>query len=113
MITKKITNEELSANTISSLPTRPTAPKAFGGRGYTAGEMKAAFDKLPLLISQRFNQLIDEIEAQPELSIAGSLLTGINDGHTLKALFSDIKDGSFCAYLNIFGEPMNSYISAL
>lgn len=61
MITEIITNEEIRECGVSSLPTRPTAPTAFGGRGYTAGELKAAFDRLPCLIIDRLNSLISEV----------------------------------------------------
>ena len=61
MTTSKITDSEIESLKISSLPTRPTAPTAFGGQGYTATEMKEAFDKLPLKIIEEFNALIDDI----------------------------------------------------
>ena len=41
----KITDNEISDKLISSLPSRPTAPASFGGRGFSANEMKAAFDE--------------------------------------------------------------------
>lgn len=63
MTTQKITDAEIASLRIAALPTRPTAPSAFGGRGYTAEEMKAAFDRLPLFIIQRLNALIDEMDA--------------------------------------------------
>ncbi|MBQ8381341.1 MAG: hypothetical protein IJY18_05550 [Clostridia bacterium] len=63
MKTSKITESEIADLKISSLPTRPTAPASFGGRGYTAKDMKAAFDKLPLFIIERLNSVIDDIAA--------------------------------------------------
>ena len=51
MYTSKILDSEISGLKVASLPTRPTAPQSFGGKGFTAAEMKAAFDKLPLLAS--------------------------------------------------------------
>lgn len=62
MKTQKISDSEIESLKIASLPTRPTAPTAFGGKGYTAIEMKQAFDKLPLRIIREFNSLISEIE---------------------------------------------------
>ena len=35
MTTNKITDSEIESLKVGSLPTRPTAPTAFGGRGYT------------------------------------------------------------------------------
>ena len=61
MNTEKITDSEIEQLKVASLPSRPTAPPSFGGRGYTAKEMKEAFDKLPLFIIGRLNSLIDDI----------------------------------------------------
>ena len=69
---------------MSSLPTRPTAPSAFGGSGYTATEMKAAFDRLPLKIIERFNLLLSEIEN-------GTLTEEICAHEPLSTLISDVK----------------------
>ncbi|MBO5879609.1 MAG: hypothetical protein J6Q68_03565 [Clostridia bacterium] len=63
MNTKKITSSEIEPLKIAALPTRPTAPTAFGGKGYTPTEMKAAFDKLPLKIIESFNTLVDDVES--------------------------------------------------
>ena len=63
MTTKKIPDSEIESLRVASLPTRPTAPTAFGGKGYSATEMKEAFDKLPLRIVDAFNLLVAEIEA--------------------------------------------------
>ena len=93
MKSKIITEEEISPLKISSLPTRPTAPSSFGGRGYTSAEMKAAFDRLPLFIIERFNALIADIEAVGEGSLASSIMTELAEGHSLCHLFSEIKSG--------------------
>ena len=72
MNTTKILDSEINDFKIASLPSRPTAPTAFGGKGYTSSEMKAAFDRLPLFIIERLNELIDDVtelsEAIAELS---------------------------------------------
>lgn len=101
MITEKITDTQIADLRVSSLPTRPNAPSAFGGRGYSAEEMKAAFDRLPVLIAERLNSLIDDIGAEPSTSISASILTGISEAHTLARLFSDITDGSLATYLKV------------
>ena len=107
MNTTKITETEIKDFKIASLPSRPTAPAAFGGRGYTAADMKAAFDKLPLYIIERFNSLIDDVSDADEGGLAAAIPTGIYDGHTLKGFFSDILSGSSAAYLSLGDETLN------
>lgn len=99
MNTTKILESEISDFKISSLPSRPTAPTAFGGKGYTSAEMKAAFDKLPLYIIERFNMLLDDIASDDDNSLCAEIPTGIKEGHTLKNLFDDISNGNFPSYL--------------
>ena len=112
MTTKKITSEEISAHAVESLPTRPTESTAFGGRGYTSTEMKAAFDRLPKLVIERFNNLIDDIEggdilndikiANENMPTVGDLIDGMNDerlasaitvfGTSLKLVLHNLRD---------------------
>lgn len=61
MSVQTITEQELAANGVSSLPLTPTASPALGGRDYTPGEVKAAFDRLPRLIAARFNALLGAV----------------------------------------------------
>jgi hypothetical protein len=109
MTTKKITEGEISTLKVASLPTRPTAPSAYGGRGYTALEMKAAFDKLPLFIAARFNALLDDIAADDENSLAAEIPTGIKEGHNLRRLFADVTSGEFAEYLDLDGVTLLGY----
>ena len=111
MKTTKITDSEITPLKIASLPTRPTAPTAFGGKGYTATQMKEAFDKLSLLIIERFNFLIDDITAVD--GISEDIKTGINDTHTLSKLFSDILSGEFAGYLKIANGTLASEIAEI
>ena len=97
----KITSGDIANKTVASLPTRPTLPSAFGGKGYTAEEVKAAFDKLPLYIVERYNELIDDIRGADGGTVADAISTGIEEGHTLFDLFDDIKSGAFSAYLKV------------
>ena len=113
MTTSKITGSEVQELKISSLPSRPTAPASFGGRGFTARDMKAAFDRLPMLIVERFNQLLDDIEAVGEGSFADAIATGIAQGHTLSTLFEDIGNGNFSGYLTVHGEALNVLLSKM
>lgn len=101
MITEKITDEEMSECCVASLPTRPNAPGAFGGRGFSAQDMKEAFDRLPRLIAERLNSLIDDVHSSGEGSVSAAIPTGISDGHTLAQLFSDIISGAFASYLRV------------
>jgi hypothetical protein len=111
MKTTKIFDSEIRNMLISSLPSRPTAPTAFGGRGFTAIEMKEAFDKLPLYLVSKFNALIDDITRDSEDSILSSIPTGIKEGHSLKDLISDLDSGNLASYLNVQGEPLAARLS--
>jgi hypothetical protein len=84
MNTRKIYDSDISSLKVSSLPTRPTAPTAFGGKGYTATEMKEAFDKLPLYIIDHFNTLVGEIEN-------GSLAQFLSNLEPFSSMLSDIE----------------------
>ena len=106
MNTTLIQSSEYEALKISSLPTSPTADVNYGGYGYSASEMKAAFDALPLFILAKLNTLITDILAEPNESVAASMKTGISDSHTLSKLFEDVKDGSFASYLDVGGESL-------
>ena len=90
----KILTEEIDELKISSLPTRPTSKLGMGGVGYSAKEMKAAFDALPLFIIERFNALISDISDIGEDSLVGALPTGLWEGHTVKDFFEDVKSGN-------------------
>ena len=83
MTTSKISDTEIDALKVASLPTRPTAPTAFGGKGYTATEMKEAFDKLPLKIIEEFNALIDDIAT-------GALAELLIQKEPFKSMLSDL-----------------------
>ena len=76
MNSKKITDSDISALKISSLPTRPTAPAEFGGKGYTATELKAAFADLP------------DGDGLIELRGETLYLTGKNDSAVRRAVMS-------------------------
>ena len=113
MNTTKILDSEINDLKIASLPSRPTAPSAFGGKGYTSAEMKAAFDRLSLFIIKRFNMLLDDITYEGEGSLAADIPTGISESHTLSALFSDILSGDFPLYLSLGDESLAEMKSRL
>lgn len=112
MNTKKILTDEISDIKVSSLPSRPTAPTAFGGKGYTAAQMKAAFDRLPLFIIERFNMLLDDISSVGDGSISAEIPTGIGDGHTLCQFFTDIESGELAKYLSLGDMTLDEFITA-
>lgn len=109
----KITDVELETASVASLPTRPTSPTAFGGRGYTPKEMKAAFDKLPLLLAERYNLLLEDVCALGEDSLAGAVPTGLSEEHTLSELFTDIKNGNLATYLTVGQKTLYSILDRL
>ena len=111
MKTTKIKEEEIKDLKIASLPTRPTADTGFGGKGYSASDMKAAFDKLPLFIIERFNSLFEDIFEDG--GIAENIPTGIDAEHTLKALVSDITSGLFATYLTVGGITLLEKLSQI
>ena len=112
MKTIKITEGEIAPLRVSALPSRPTAPTSFGGKGYTATQMKEAFDRLPLLIIKRLNSLIDDINDE-ENGITLNIPTGIKADHTLRDLFEDILTGEIGNYLAVHGNSLAGYLSRL
>ena len=106
MTAKQIKEGEIADLKVASLPTRPCAPTAFGGRGFTSVEMKAAFDRLPLFIIERFNALLEDISAEGKESLAGEIKTGISEGHSLCELFSDLTDGRAAGYITVLGKSL-------
>ena len=107
MNTTKILDSEIHDLKISSLPSRPTAPTAFGGKGYTSAQMKAAFDKLSLFIIKRFNMLLDDVTSEGEGSLAADIPTGISEGHTLSSFFEDVISGELPLYLSVGEETLS------
>ena len=100
MKTTKILDSEIAELKISSLPSRPTAPSAFGGKGYSAKEMKEFFDKLPLFIIERLNQLIEDLSSAED-SVASAIKTGITRDKTLAEFFTDLTNGDASSYISV------------
>ena len=110
MNTTKITRSESEPLQIALLPTRPTAPSAFGGSGFTAIEMKAAFDRLPLLIIERFNSLVDDVTGG---DICTAIPTGIDGANTLAALLAAFSDGTLASLIAYRDTTLTAYIEGL
>lgn len=106
MNTTKILDSEINDLKIASLPSRPTAPTAFGGKGFTSAEMKAAFDKLSLFIIKRFNMLLEDVSGMGEGSLSAEIPTGIKEGHTLSELFNDVQSGVLASYFSMGEESL-------
>ena len=98
MKTKKITSTEISASAVASLPTRPSSDGRYGSAAYTASELKAAFDKLPLLVIERFNALLDDVA---DGSLLASLPSGIKETESLSSFLKDVESGSLASYLKV------------
>ncbi len=113
MTSTKINDADIANLKISSLPSRPTAPTAFGGRGYTASEMKEAFDKLPLYIIEKFNALLEDISAHGDGSLADEIPTGIREEHSLYNFFCDIVSGAAAGYIKVIDMPLAEAIADL
>ena len=105
---EKITAKELNECSIASLPSRPSRPSLYSGRSLSAKELREAFDKLPHLLAERFNALIESLglyrEGEALVCFAEALATGISEGHSLCDLFADIKNGALCEYMSADGE---------
>ena len=98
----KITPSEIAENSVASLPTSPSSPSLYRGKTYSAAELRAAFDRLPLLLAERYNGLFDSlgINRTEAERFAELIATGISEEHSLEDLFRDIESGAFSAYLS-------------
>ena len=80
---------------------------------FTSAELKAAFDRLPLLLVDRYNMLVDDAGALGEGSLAAEIPTGIAPEHTLTDLFADIENGNLASYIRVGDESLLSVINRL
>jgi len=113
MKTKPISESEYTALRISALPSRPTASSAFGGKGYTASQLKEAFDQLPMLLVERFNALLEDIGRSGEDSLADSIPTGLESNHTLAQLFDDVQSGTLATYLQVGDQTLFNLLTEM
>jgi len=106
---EQLTESELNAEGVVSLPTRPNGDYSSGGEALSATELKERFDRLPRYIAARLNQLIALVNADPsnkgDEAIADLILTGMFPStapeHTLADLFSEILNGDLAGYLSV------------
>ena len=113
MKSKKITDGDINDKKVASLPTRPTAPAAFGGKGYTATELKEAFDSLPLFLVEKYNELISDILGENGGGLTDTVKTGINGTQTLADFFSDVLNGNLITYLAAPNGSLAEYLIKL
>jgi hypothetical protein len=113
MSAQKITVSEINERLIENLPTRPNAPTSMGGKGYSAKELKAAFDSLPRLIAERYNELIDDLTNPEGSEIINGVKTGPSETDTLGAFLESVKNGSFLENVMLDGEVLIYYLRSL
>ena len=87
MKARQIQPADIADILIASLPSRPTAPTSLGGKGYGASQMKEAFDKLPLYIVERYNELIADVNDLGEDSLASVMRDTPVISHAVAAVF--------------------------
>ena len=112
MSVQKISDTEINERLIANLPTRPNAPTSMGGRGYGAAELKAAFDALPTLVAERYNELIADLTNEAGSEVIRSAHTG-TEGETVGMLLDGMKDGTLLDKILIDGEILSYYLRAL
>ena len=108
-----ITDEEIELMKVAALPNRPTAPPEYGGNGYTAKEMKEAFDKLPLYLVARLNDLIDDIGTDSSDSVANSIKLGLAGGMTLSEFVSLFESGEILGMIPVGEDTLLGYMQKI
>ena len=107
MSIQKIKASEAAAYGVSSLPNRPSSPSLYSGNALTAEELRAAFDRLPLLVAERLNDLIEATglytEGEERDSLAALIATGLADGHSLEDLFRELESGELAHRISADG----------
>lgn len=113
MKAQKITDEEIEQLKVANLPNRPTAPEEYGGAGFSAKEMKEAFDRLPLYVMGKYNDLVDDITAEGEDSISGTIKIGLGEDITLRDFISWFSDGRILTFIPAGGENLALYLAGI
>lgn len=113
MKAQTILTEDIEALKVSSLPNRPTAPEEYGGVGFSAKQMKEAFDALPLYIIERFNELIDDIVTEGEDSISHVIKVGLGEEVSLYDFADWFYDGRILSFIPYGGTTLADFLDAL
>lgn len=107
MAIAQLTESEMNAQGVVSLPTRPNGDFASGGEALSPTALKERFDRLPRYIAARLNALIAALNAEPadgEDAVADMIRTGLfpsEGGHTLSDFFADVLNGDLAGYLSV------------
>lgn len=108
MSIQQISYKELLENGVQALPNRPSTPSLYSGNAMSAHDLKAAFDRLPTLIAERFNDLLRATglfdENDPKNSLAELISTDIFPEHSLAQFFEDVESGALALYLKADGK---------
>ena len=115
---EQIKNSDIEAKKVANLPSHPNAPKAMGGGGFTAQELKERYDALALLAIEKLNELISRLtRTLGEGNLADEILTEISgqDGelYTVSQVFSHITDGTLATYLSVGEKSLDAAIDEL
>ena len=119
----KITREQIYAASMERLANYPTAASRYGTGGLSDAELKAWYDKLPMLAVDKANEIIDAIngtdgEASAILDALTTpiLAAGGKTYLTLLEVLQDITDGDLATYLGLKGlaaENLQAELEAL
>ena len=95
----KISQAEFDKTKVSRLSDRPNVGHGYGGRAFSAQELKERYDASAVLLREHFNALIDALAGMDENGeripgVADLIMTGIAAGYSLGDLFSGLGDGS-------------------
>lgn len=110
MKSRKIVTSETEPLLISSLPPRPNQKEWMGGVGYSSAELRAAFDKLPLLLVGRYNDLIDDITSG---DICQLLSTNSAESQTLSEFLEETRNGVWASKFQLDGLSLRAVIQSI
>ena len=65
------------------------------------------------MIAERLNALIDELGGEGFDALVKDTSSGIEEGHTLGLLLSDIQSGNFSEYLSVEGQTLLEALSTI
>lgn len=109
---EKIKETEINAGKIANLPTRPNSEGAYGSKKFTAEELKARYDVLPLLAITKINEIVDGMRA------GGSVAKTMKFEHngttfTLQDVFEAIFNGTLGGNLIVGEVPLNLALATI
>ena len=75
--------------------------------------MKDAFDRLPLYLAGKFNELLEDIEAEGEDSIAYAIKIGLGENISLRDFINWFSTGQILAFIPAGGESLAAFLTDL